>query len=825
MSDPEAKSASAKPSWGGPLTQADYAKLLKSWVTPDFADQAMVRRVTSDEGAAILGRRDDGSYAGTIFSYMWPGENRIREYWLRRDCPEIEYDSEGKPRERNKYLGPPGRGNLLYITPSTQPELLNDLSAPIVITEGEKKTLALHRLSRHGVEATNERPRFLAVGLGGVWSFRGTIGKVNGPDGSRRDEKGLIPDLRRLALAGRTVYIVFDSNVHTNPKVAAARRELTAELIKLGAQVLCVNLPKPEEGSGINGVDDLLAAWGPDRVLELFQNAQSQSVDEERRTQAQILCECAEDTQLFHTPDDEAYAQVLVDNHHEIWLLRSKGFKRWLIRAFYKLHRKPPSNKALQDALGYLEAKAQFDSPEFPVFVRVAERRGAIYIDLCNAQWEAVEITAEGWRVVADPPVRFKRSKGMQPLPYPEGGGSLTLLRDLINIGDDDNWRLCLAWLVAACRPTGPYPLLSLHGEQGSAKSTTERLLRKTIDPSAALVRTPAREERDLVIAGSNSWVLAYDNVSGLPPWLSDALCRVATGGGFSTRQLYTDADEVFFAATRPIILNGIDYIADRPDLADRALILNLPSIDEFHRREEKDLYAEFENKLPQILGALYDAVSTALARLPQVNLARKPRMADFAVWAVAAAPALGFAPEEFLDAYCGNRAEAVQETLEGDPVAVAISALMDERTRTDGTDVWEGTCKELLTTLERLTDDGVKRSRNWPKTPRGLSGRLRRLVTFLRESGNEVSFCPRGSRGKRPLKIERKWAHSTATTATNATSDSKEAPDHADAARTPSDGVAAGVADQSPPGGEPSPQPITVNPLNASENSAGPGI
>ena len=571
----------------------------------------MVRRVTSDEGAAIVGRRDDGSYSGTIFSYMWPGENRIREYWLRRDRPEIEYDSEGKPREKNKYLGPPGRGNLLYITPSTQPELLNDLSAPIVITEGEKKTLALHRLSRHGVEATNERPRFLAVGLGGVWSFRGTIGKVNGPDGSRRDEKGLIQDLRRLAWAGRTVYIVFDSNVHTNPKVAAARRQLTAELIKLGAQVLWVNLPKLEEGSGINGVDDLLAAWGPDRVLELFQNAQSQSVDEERRTQAQILCECAEDAQLFHTPDDEAYAQVPLDNHHEIWLLRSTGFKRWLIRAFYKLHGKPPSNKALQDAVGYLEAKAQFDSPEFPVFVRVAERRGAIYIDLCNAQWEAVEITSEGWRVVSDPPVRFRRSKGMQALPCPARGGSLTLLRGFINIGDDDNWRLCLAWLIAACRPTGPYPILSLHGEQGSAKSTTERLLRKTIDPSAALVRTPAREERDLVIAGSNSWVLAYDNVSGLPPWLSDALCRVATGGGFSTRQLYTDADEVFFAATRPIILNGIDYIADRPDLADRALILNLPSIDEFHRREEKDLYAEFENKLPQILGALYDAVST----------------------------------------------------------------------------------------------------------------------------------------------------------------------------------------------------------------------
>jgi hypothetical protein len=296
----------------------------------------------------------------------------------------------------------------------------------------------------------------------------------------------------------------------------------------------------------------------------------------------------------------------------------------------------------------------------------------------------------------------------------------------------------------------------------------------------------------------------------------------VSTGGGFSTRQLYTDADEVFFAATRPIILNGIDYVADRPDLADRALILNLPRIDEFHRREEKDLYAEFENELPQVLGALYDAVSTALVRLPQVSLARKPRMADFAVWAVAGAPALGFAPEEFLDAYCGNRADAVHETLDGDPVAVAISALMDERERTEGTDVWEGNCKALLASLEPLTAEGVKRSHHWPKTPRALSGRLRRLVTFLRESGIEISFCPRGSKGKRPLTIERKWSHSTATTAT---SDSKEAPDHGDTAERPNGGMSSGVEDQSPPSEEPSPQPASVNPLKASGNGGGEAV
>src|SRR5262249_42339955 len=153
------------------------------------------------------------------------------------------------------------------------------------------------------------------------------------------------------------------------------------------------------------------------------------------------------------------------------------------------------------------------------------------------------------------------------------------------------------------------------------------------------------------------------DNLSGIPALLSDLLCRVATGGGFATRELYTDGEEVFFNATRPISLNGIDYLSDRPDLAERAIILNLPRIQEAARREESELYAEFNRRLPLICGAICGVISAALARLHEVKVAGKPRMADFAVWAACAAPALGFSAEAFLETYCGNRADAVQET------------------------------------------------------------------------------------------------------------------------------------------------------------------
>jgi len=247
----------------------------------------------------------------------------------------------------------------------------------------------------------------------------------------------------------------------------------------------------------------------------------------------------------------------------------------------------------------------------------------------------------------------------MQPLPRPQGGGTTVLLRKLINIGDDHNWILFASWLVAALRTRGPFPILILQGEQGSAKSTMARFLRRIIDPSTALVRSPPQNERDLVIAASNSWVICYDNLSSSQPWFSDALCRLATGGEFTTRELYTNSEEVFFDAQRPVVLNGIDHLAERPDLADRALILHLPTIESQDRRDEEQLCSNFDRDLPLILGALCSAVSSALARIDDVRLDHKPRMADFAKLSAAAEHGLGFPAGAFMDAYRGNRVPA----------------------------------------------------------------------------------------------------------------------------------------------------------------------
>jgi Domain of unknown function (DUF3854) len=789
------------PDRGGPLTETDYASLSKSWITTELADQAGLRRVTSPEGAAIIGRSDTASYSGIVFPYLWPGERHIREYWLRRDQPDIEYDAEGHPKEKNKYLGPPGRGNLLYFVPGTPKDLLEDVRVPVVITEGAKKTLALYRLSLHE-RPEAEQPRFLPVGLGGVWNWRGTIGKAQGPDGSRRDEKGPIPDLSRLAWSKRIVYVVFDANVHTNSSVAAARQGLTSELRRRGARVLWVNLPTPGPESVINGVDDMLAESGPDRVLGLFEEAEEPS-KQRSPSQVELLIDLARAVQLFHTPDLEAYARVPVNGHHETWLLRD-GFANWLVKSFYDEFGKPPGAQALQDAIGILDTRARFDSPSAPLHTRVAEYQGRIVIDLADAQWRAVEIGPDGWRVQSDLPVHFRRTTFTRPLPIPVAGTPLGLLRKHINAGNDSNWILIASWMLAACRPRGPYPVLILQGEQGSAKSTMQRMLRRIIDPAAAPIRTPPRNERELLIAAINSWVLAYDNLSGVSPWLSDSFCRLATGGGMSTRALYSDSKEVLFEATRPIILNGIDHIAERADLADRALVLHLPSIGDGDRLDEETLYADFERDLPQIFGALLTTVSGALHRLPQIKLERKPRMADFARWATAGELALGFTEGAFMNTYTGNRAEAVRETLEGDAVGGALLQMMSESVRES--EVWEGTAGELQEALGRFIPDGVRHSKTWAVTPRALSGRLRRLATFLRESGIDVTFHQRGAKGRRILTIIRTGTYFTATTASTVTQNESGPPNQLLADQVAGGGSSTKVAVDPPPGSQPPP-------------------
>jgi len=467
-------------------------------------------------------------------------------------------------------------------------------------------------------------------------------------------------------------------------------------------------------------------------------------------TQADILIELAQAADLFHAPDGTGFADLDINGHRETWPIRAKGFRRWLARCFFEATQGAPSSEALQSALNVIEAKAHFDAPERIVHVRVGGLDGKLYLDLGDEAWRAVEIDATGWRVIENPPVRFRRASGMQPLAYPVAGGSIAALRSFLNVRSDTDFVLVVAWALAVLRNRGPYPVIVLSGEQGSAKSTFSSILRALLDPNTAPLRALPREDRDLFIAANNGHVLAFDNVSGLPAWISDTLCRLATGGGFAVRQLYTDQDEVLFDAARPVILNGIEDIVTRPDLADRAVFLTLEAIPEERRRPEAELWAAFEAERPKILGMLLDAVVMGLKLLPETRLERLPRMADFALWASACETAI-WPSGTFWSAYCGNRDEAVENVIEADPVAAAVRAVMAERTE------WTGTASDLLGALSEAAGERVAKSKTWPASPRALSGRLRRAATFLRKVGIEIDHIKEGRARTRIIVITAK--------------------------------------------------------------------
>jgi hypothetical protein len=243
--------------------------------------------------------------------------------------------------------------------------------------------------------------------------------------------------------------------------------------------------------------------------------------------------------ELFRTPDGTGFADVDIKGHRETWPIRSKGFRRWLACRFFEETGGAPSSEPSQSALNLIEAKAHFDAPERKVHVRIGGLDGRLYLDLADEEWRAVEIDATGWRVIESPPVRFRRASGMKPLPVPLGGGSVGTLRSFLNVQSNADFVLVVAWALACLRDRGPYPVIVLSGEQGSAKSTFSAILRALLDPNTAPLRALPREDRDLFIAASNGHVLAFDNVSGLPIWIADTLCRLATGGGFAVRQLF----------------------------------------------------------------------------------------------------------------------------------------------------------------------------------------------------------------------------------------------------------------------------------------------
>jgi hypothetical protein len=467
----------------------------------------------------------------------------------------------------------------------------------------------------------------------------------------------------------------------------------------------------------------------------------------------------------WHDPDGNAFATVKRDGRIERYRVRSAAFKQLLRRLYGDAYPNLIATKkagftvpggvsdtAMNEVLPTLEALAQNGPTRVPAVRVCGDPASTIWIDLGDETWRLVKVTAAGWQIVPAADVPLIRPNGMRALPEPvRDSDALTKLRQLLNLNPkaaaskaaavlaDISFKLTVSFKLVVLWPRGPYPILSVNGVHGSAKTTGCKIIRACTDPNKAPMRSVPRNPDDLFVTAQHSRLLSLDNVSQLFPELADVLCGISTGSGKGARQLYTDGDEVILGAHAPIMVNGIEGVLTRADLADRCLTVVMQEISDEDRRDEAEMEVAIAAAVPGVLALLLDAMVTAIGALPTLKLSRMPRMADFTRLACAAAPAFGWTVEEMFEAIEDNRKVTVEAVIAADPVATALLELLGKCIPDLEGYLWIGTATQLLKQLRRFVTDDTAKSKAWPKTTQHLSGRITRILPGLRRAGFTV--------------------------------------------------------------------------------------
>jgi putative DNA primase/helicase len=430
---------------------------------------------------------------------------------------------------------------------------------------------------------------------------------------------------------------------------------------------------------------------------------------------------------VWHAPNGAGYASVRVEEHWENYRIKSNAFEQW-VRAEYGRQNQVkigeqwipqvPGTQALRDAIATLESYAKFRGKQFQPAVRVGGNREVIYLDLGGPEWNAVEITAQGWRVVNQPNVAFIRTGTMLPMPVPLPGGSINELRTLLNVQRSD-FVLVVGWLLQAMNPIGPYPLIDAHGLSEAGKTWLCKQILRVVDPNSTGLRK-AKKVEDLLIAARNNWTIGFDNLSWMSTDWADTLCMLATGIATGGRALYTDDEEHTFTVQRPVLFNGIPVdLTERSDLASRTIKLEIPEITK--RRTEYDLEKEFEAIWPRVLGALLDGLVGALAGWEAIEADDPARLIDFEKFAEAGCRAMGFDKWEFVEAYKSNRHGSMLVAAEASAVGRAIVAFLKANRKG-----FRGQISALYKKLEMYR--GNAHWNDWPRSPTKLSSELSRV-------------------------------------------------------------------------------------------------
>lgn len=441
-----------------------------------------------------------------------------------------------------------------------------------------------------------------------------------------------------------------------------------------------------------------------------------------------------EAVELFHDENQNPYARILIDGRKKIMAIDSKEFKRWISHKAYTLTDRVPGSTTINSLIGVIEGKACYEGKEYTLSNRVCWHEGAIWYDM--GDWSACRITADGWEIIKDSPILFRRYNHQKPhevgkIALP-GKGDFRKIRKFINIQEEGKYNLFSSSVVSYYIPGIPHPVIIPHGEQGSTKSTLFSIIKNLVDPSVIALSTFSKDDTELVQQLSHHYFTGYDNVTYLSNWQSDALCRATTGTAGAKRSLFTNDDDFIFHFRRCIGLNGINVVATKPDLLDRSVLIELQRIPEENRKTEEVFWREFEEAKGDILGGIFDIISDAMKIKDAITLKRSPRMADFALWGSAISLAMGYKLGEFLGEYNNNIQLQNTEAISNAVVGELILLFMETR------QVWTGTASDLFLELKFIADNANIdiRAGGFPKAAHALSRKLTELKTNLQKEG-----------------------------------------------------------------------------------------
>ncbi|MEW6352616.1 MAG: hypothetical protein AB1646_26515 [Thermodesulfobacteriota bacterium] len=551
--------------------------------------------------------------------------------------------------------------------------------------------------------------------------------------GGANNWAALVKDGGHEPLRGRNVVIVPDRDKSGETYCQAVARSL----LNVAASVTVVRLP------GVNDGDDIVQFvehHGPARAREelarlieeapqyepgmdsqgseIPESAAEDSGERTRPSKFRVLLEQLDPIEItyFHDQFKAVWACIPVDSHFENVRVKSASFRNYLTRPFFLATGEGCGREVLQQVKDLCSARALFEGKCPTLWYRSAWLDDRVLLDLGGPDWRAVEITAEGWRVVTLRTPPFRRFSHVRELPEPKRGGSVREILSVLPIKDASTRDLLCTWLATVVVPHVPRASLVVHGLQGSAKTFVAESLRECVDPSSVGTLCLSKDPTELVQCLDHHFLPVFDNLSTLPRWASDVLCRATTGLGHTKRELFSDDDDITYFVTRTYILNGISVCPSAPDLMDRVLLIEMQRIPDNERQSKRKLLSRLTQIKPSVLGGICDAVAYALANYTDADPSELPRLTDWAEWALPISEAVGVGKARFFAAHRENVTRQHREVNQNDPTAAVIAALMNER------DVWSGNPTDLCGPCCDIADElRITAEKSWAKSSSAL--------------------------------------------------------------------------------------------------------